>query len=238
MSIYNVTEMFLTLQGEGGRAGARSVFVRFSGCNHWSGHPDDRHLGRAACATWCDTDFYKGKKVELEALVASMEELRGPLGAEPWCVLTGGEPSMQVDQALLDSLHSLGWKVAMETNGSNLRPWMSAVDWLTVSPKRGGEFNATRGQEIKVVLPGAGADGVGWEDADLVRMGEGFPLKFVQPQDPLESPAPYSTFLASPSSRSALEGRYLANVKRCADFVFAHPDWRVSIQGHKFLKLP
>lgn len=238
MSIYNIREIFLTLQGEGGRAGARSVFVRFSGCNHWSGHPDDRHLGKAACATWCDTDFFKGDKMGLSDLVAEMEKLRHRPGKEEWCVFTGGEPSLQVDEELVNHLHRLNWKVAMETNGSQSRPWMAQLDWITVSPKRGGEFKLTKGSELKVVLPGAGADGVGWSDEELVAMGEGFWRKYVQPQDPLESPTPYSTFLADPRGRASLEARYQAHLKRCVDFVMAHPDWRVSIQGHKFMHLP
>jgi organic radical activating enzyme len=114
---YSVREVFDTLQGEGGRAGARSVFVRFTGCNLWSGLPDKRSLGRGACAAWCDTNFVSGEKMtamELEYRM-SLEWPKGPdqVGRRGrWCVITGGEPTLQLDEELVDLLHAEGWYIA------------------------------------------------------------------------------------------------------------------------------
>lgn len=149
---YAVKEIFLTLQGEGARAGRRAVFVRFSGCNLWSGREADRH--KAICA-FCDTDFVGGSRYSLEDLAEQVRELWGTAHA-PYVVLTGGEPMLQVDSQLVTALKDLGFEVAIETNGT--LPVEPAIDWICVSPKAGTKVVQRWGQELKLVYPQAGAD--------------------------------------------------------------------------------
>lgn len=149
---YAVKEIFLTLQGEGARAGRRAVFVRFSGCNLWSGREADR--ATAACA-FCDTDFVGGSRYSLDALVSEVRELWGSAAA-PYVVLTGGEPMLQVDNSLVKALKDAGFEVAIETNGTlEVEP---AIDWVCVSPKAGTQVVQRSGNELKLVYPQAGAD--------------------------------------------------------------------------------
>ena len=154
---YAVKEVFLTLQGEGAHAGRRAVFCRFSGCNLWSGQEADR--ASAECQ-FCDTDFVGmdgtrgGRYADAESLAAAIEDEWGAENEARWVVLTGGEPLLQVDEALIEALHRCGFAVAVETNGTIDPP--SGLDWLCVSPKAGGELRVRAGHELKLVYPQAG----------------------------------------------------------------------------------
>ena len=167
---YTVKEIFLTLQGEGARTGRRAVFVRFAGCNLWSGREKDR--AKAIC-TFCDTDFVGGTRYPLEQLVAEVKALWGSAPA-PYLVLTGGEPMLQVDAPLVGGLKTAGFEVAIETNGT--LPVEPSIDWICVSPKAGSTVVQRSGQELKLVYPQAGAEPeefAGWS----------FDNFFLQPMD-------------------------------------------------------
>lgn len=248
---YTIKDVFLTVQGEGSRAGCKSVFVRLSLCNLWSGDPKHRDKGKGACARWCDTDFVGGAKMATADLLDAMEKLwpKPSLGPR-WCVLTGGEPMLQVDEPLLDALHGAGWKVAMETNGTLnpegvARPVLDEVDWLCVSPKKGTLLKRMQAHELKVVLPGAAVGEAGWSDEELealVHQGRWENL-FVQPQDPIVYEAVETTALKPRASISQphldeLRRVFDANVARCRAVVMANPGWRISCQTHKVLALP
>jgi len=155
---YAVKEIFLTLQGEGAHAGRAAVFCRFSGCNLWSGREQDR---ATATCRFCDTDFV-GTDGTLGGRYGSADDLAGTIAAQwvgaadRYAVLTGGEPLLQLDTALLDALHARGFTVAIETNGTIEPP--PGVDWICVSPKAGADLVVRQGHELKLVYPQAGAD--------------------------------------------------------------------------------
>ena len=244
MSRYAVRSVFSTLQGEGARAGTRAVFVRLAGCNAWNGRPADRHLGKGACAAWCDTDFFKGESLSVAEIAAKMDAV-WPLSGKPrWCVITGGEPLLQLDPELIAGLHSRGWKIAVETNGSLDVEAVREVDWITVSPKRGLPCLIREAHELKVVLPGGGGELSGWSDQELAELAANgrYQYQFVQPQDPINPVAVESSYLHSLSGESSplrnLESAYAANLKRCIDFVTTNPDWRLGVQIHKYVQLP
>jgi 7-carboxy-7-deazaguanine synthase (Cx14CxxC type) len=216
---YKLKESFLTIQGEGAQAGRLSVFLRFTGCNNWSGRAQDREAGPADCARWCDTDFVGtdgdgGGLFTLDELVARVRGLwpahDSEPAAQPYVVLTGGEPALQIDQPLIDALHANGAQVAIETNGSIALP--QRIDWVCVSPKRllDGRAQALivdRGQELKVVQPQDGLDRRGLE-------AMAFEHFFVQPMD-------------GPTAAASLAF--------CIDWVRRYPRWRLSLQHHKHL---
>jgi 7-carboxy-7-deazaguanine synthase (Cx14CxxC type) len=169
---YAVKEIFYTLQGEGANTGRQAVFLRFAGCNLWSGREEDRST--AACQ-FCDTDFVGGTKF------ATAEMLAAAVGAEwlgstkPFVVCTGGEPLLQLDRPLIDQLHAQGFEIAVETNGTIEAP--AGLDWICVSPKANAPFVQTRGDELKVVYPQAGLDNLHHlENLDFLHL-------FVQPMD-------------------------------------------------------
>jgi 7-carboxy-7-deazaguanine synthase (Cx14CxxC type) len=206
---YAVKEMFLTLQGEGMQAGRRAVFLRLSGCNLWSGREGDRLL--AQC-TFCDTDFVgtdgeNGGRYEASDLAARAKALWGA-GERPLVVITGGEPMLQLDEALLASLHAEGFEAAVETNGT--LPALPALDWICVSPKAGTQVVQRSGNELKLVWPQAGID-----PAEL--LGWDFDHFLIQPLD----------------CADATRARAAA-----IDYVMANPRWRLSVQTHKMLGLP
>jgi 7-carboxy-7-deazaguanine synthase len=223
---YKVKESFLTLQGEGAQAGRLSVFVRFSGCNNWSGREQDRENGPADCARWCDTDFVGidgdgGGSYSLEALLDRVQQLwpthsarQSPLG--PYVVFTGGEPALQLDQTLVDGLHDIGAQVAIETNGS--LPLPTGLDWICVSPKRllNGRpqpLVVTTGHELKLVMPQDGFDIAYLESLDFAHI-------YVQPLDETKLPR-------RPEAASSLQW--------CMDWIAKHPRWRLSLQTHKMI---
>jgi len=152
MKTYTVHEMFYTLQGEGVNSGRASVFIRFAGCNLWSGREDDR--ANAVCR-FCDTEFRGGTKYDAASLI-NAAVAHWPLGAENrFAVLTGGEPLMQVDAKLMSALYAAGFTVAIETNGTLKLPTL--IDWVCVSPKAGAPLALTEANELKLVYPQPGA---------------------------------------------------------------------------------
>ena len=207
---YAVKEIFLTLQGEGAQAGRRAVFCRFAGCNLWTGREKDR--AKAICQ-FCDTDFVGtdgtlgGKYKSAAALADVIAETWGKGGDDRYVVLTGGEPMLQVDAALIDALHERDFTIAIESNGTFAIP--RSIDWICVSPKAGSELVQTSGDELKLVWPQPGSD-VAW----LAALD--FEHLLVQPLD---------------------DPHAAANVQACIDLVMDDPRWRLSLQTHKNLGL-
>ncbi|MBX3270665.1 MAG: 7-carboxy-7-deazaguanine synthase [Sandaracinaceae bacterium] len=207
---YSVKELFYTLQGEGARTGRAAVFLRFAGCNLWSGRELDR--ARAICR-FCDTDFVGtdgaggGRFEDAEAL-ADAARAAWPGGGAPYVVCTGGEPLLQLDAALTGALRARGFEVAIETNGT--LPVPEGVDWVCVSPKAGAELVVTRGDELKLVFSQPGAEPERYEHLD-------FAQRWLSPMD----------------------GPALAEHTRAAvDYCLAHPRWRLSLQTHKLIGIP
>jgi 7-carboxy-7-deazaguanine synthase (Cx14CxxC type) len=206
---YAVKEIFLTLQGEGMQAGRRAVFLRFAGCNLWTGREQDR--ATASC-TFCDTDFVgmdgeNGGRYEAGALADKVASL-WRTGPRPLVVVTGGEPLLQLDAALIDALHARGFEIAVETNGTLPAP--AGLDWICVSPKAGTEVVQRAGDELKLVWPQAGIDPdilAGWDFRHLL----------IQPMDCADGEAALAASI---------------------DFVMKDPRWSLSLQTHKLLGLP
>jgi len=206
---YAVKEIFLTLQGEGMQAGRRAVFLRFAGCNLWSGREADR--ARAQC-TFCDTDFVgtdggNGGRYDAAALAAKVEALWGE-GERRLVVITGGEPMLQLDAPLVGALHGAGFEIAVETNGTLLAA--PGLDWICVSPKAGTSVVQRQGDELKLVWPQQGID-----PAELLSWR--FDHFLIQPLDGPDAQA---------SKAAAI------------DYVLRNPRWRLSLQNHKLLGLP
>ena len=208
---YAVKEAFLTLQGEGVQSGSRAVFLRFAGCNLWSGREQDR---AAAQCNFCDTDFVGtdgpggGKFDKPESLADHVEALWGPGKGERLVVITGGEPMLQLDDALVDALHARGFRVAAESNGTLAAT--AGIDWLCISPKAGTEVVQRRGDELKLVWPQAGIDPAELEHWD-------FPNFLVQPMDCADG-------------KAAMDAAVKLAMER--------PKWRLSLQAHKVVGLP
>ena len=207
---YAVKEIFLTLQGEGMQAGRRAVFLRFSGCNLWSGREQDR--AKAHC-TFCDTNFVGtdgengGRYPDADALAARVEELWGE-GERRLVVVTGGEPMLQLDEALVEALHARGFEVAAESNGTIAAT--PGIDWICISPKAGTEIVQREGNELKLVWPQEGMDPealLGWR---------------------------FDHFLIQPMDGANREAAKAAAI----DFVMRNPRWKLSLQTHKLLGLP
>lgn len=207
---YQVKEIFYTLQGEGANAGKPAVFCRFAGCNLWSGREQDR---ASAVCQFCDTDFVGtdgslGARYDnAAALAAQIEKLwpEGEVGSR-FVVLTGGEPLLQVDDALVAALHARHFKIAVETNGSLLAP--EGIDWICVSPKAGAPWLQRSGQELKLVWP---QDGLSWSDAQAMQALP-FENHYLQPQDNL------------------LRAK---NTEICIGLCLQNPIWNLSLQTHK-----
>ena len=210
---YAVKELFYTLQGEGANAGRPAVFCRFAGCNLWTGREEDR---RAAVCRFCDTDFVGtdgpgGGKFAGAAALAGAAAAAWPAGdpaARPLAVCTGGEPLLQLDGALVEALHAVGFEVAVETNGTVQAP--AGLDWVCVSPKAEADLVIRSGDELKLVYPQPGAPPERY--ADL-----GFRHFFLQPMD-------------GPARE--------ANTRAALEYCLAHPRWRLSLQTHKLLGIP
>jgi 7-carboxy-7-deazaguanine synthase len=207
---YSVKEIFLTLQGEGAQAGRRAVFCRFAGCNLWTGREADR--AQAICK-FCDTDFVGtdgtggGKFADAGALAAAVAACWGAGAEHRYVVLTGGEPMLQVDSALIDALHGAGFTIAIESNGT--LPVPRSIDWICISPKAGSELVQISGDELKLVWPQAGSD--------LDRLaGLDFTHRLIQPLD---------------------DPQRDAHVAECVELVQRDPRWRLSLQTHKLLGL-
>lgn len=207
---YAVKELYYTLQGEGAQAGRAAVFLRFAGCNLWSGREEDR---AGAVCTFCDTDFVGvdgpggGRFAAPEDLAAAVAAA-WPGGGRPLVVCTGGEPLLQLDAPLVRALHAQGFAIAVETNGTIAAP--DGIDWICVSPKAAAPVVQTSGHELKLVFPQPLAPPERFAALDFQHF-------FLQPMD---GPA------RAESTRAALA------------YCLAHPQWRLSLQTHKILDIP
>ncbi|CAN5401812.1 7-carboxy-7-deazaguanine synthase [soil metagenome] len=208
---YSVKEIFLTLQGEGGQAGKAAVFCRFAGCNLWTGREQDRH--KAVC-TFCDTDFVGtdgeggGKFADADALAGAVEAAWTGGPGDRLVVCTGGEPLLQLDAAAIEALHARGFMIAVESNGTLPAP--DGIDWVCVSPKADAPVVQTRGQELKLVYPQAKALPERFAGLDFERF-------YLQPMDGADRER---------------------NTQLAVAYCLSHPQWRLSVQTHKYLGLP
>jgi 7-carboxy-7-deazaguanine synthase (Cx14CxxC type) len=210
---YAVKEMFLTLQGEGVNAGRRAVFIRFAGCNLWSGREQDR---ATAVCRFCDTDFVGtdgeggARFADAAALAEAAAGFWGEGREERFCVLTGGEPMLQVDDALVEALHAAGFTIAIESNGTlAVHP---GIDWVCISPKAGSEVVQRSGDELKLVWPQPGTD------VDVLERWD------------------FAHLLAQPLDTGSAEGNAASEAEAIA-LVMARPRWRLTLQAHKRLGL-
>jgi 7-carboxy-7-deazaguanine synthase (Cx14CxxC type) len=208
---YRVKEIFYTLQGEGTHAGRPAVFCRFTSCNLWTGREKDR--ARAICR-FCDTDFVGTDRPgggrfatarDLALAVTGTWHGQAHARAQPFVVCTGGEPLLQLDDAAVEALHTAGFEVAVETNGTQNPP--AGLDWICVSPKAGAQLKLISGDELKLVYPQEGADPESFEGLD-------FPRLLLQPMDGPEREK---------------------NTRLAVEYCLAHPQWRLSLQTHKYL---
>ncbi len=211
MSTYAVKETFRTLQGEGRHAGRAAVFLRFSRCNLWSGHEEDR---ATAICRFCDTDFVgtdgQGGGVfrGADALAEHVARTWGSGTDHRFVVCTGGEPALQIDGELIDALHAEEFEIAIETNGT--LPLADGIDWVCMSPKAGTEIVVTAGDECKIVFPQEGIDPADFAGLD------------------------FDHFLLSPMDGPDRDAATAASVAYC----LAHPRWRLSVQTHKVIGIP
>ena len=208
---YAVKECFLTLQGEGVQSGSRAVFLRFAGCNLWSGREQDR--ATAQC-NFCDTDFVGtdgeggGKFLDADGLADRVAAIWGDEVGARLVVITGGEPMLQLDSQLIEALHVRGFRVAVESNGT--LPAVDGIDWLCISPKAGTDVVQRSGNELKLVWPQAGVDPGEYEKWDFANF-------LIQPMD--------------------CEDRAAA-LDAAIRLVMERPLWRLSLQAHKLIGLP
>lgn len=211
MSIYSVKEIYYTIQGEGARTGWPAVFLRFAGCNLWSGREVDR---ATAICRFCDTEFFgtdgtNGGKYRLEELVAKVENLWPASSPDHrYVVCTGGEPLLQLDADLVNAFQRKGFEVACETNGTIDPP--SGLDWICMSPKANTDIKLRSGNEIKIIFPQKGIDPADFEDWDFRHF-------YIQPMD-------------GPDINE--------NVQKALAYCKQHPKWKLSIQMHKLLQIP
>lgn len=208
-SRYSIKEIYYTLQGEGFHTGQAAVFCRFSGCNLWSGREEDRE--KAICR-FCDTDFWgtdglNGGKYTADELADKILEI-WPFDEEAFIVFTGGEPGLQLDRTLIDTLKAKHCYIAIETNGTLDLP--DGIDWICMSPKAGTDIKLRTGDELKIVYPQAGINPLDFSDW-------AFSHKFIQPMD----------------SEQAEE-----NTRAAIKFCKTHPEFKLSIQTHKYLDIP
>ena len=206
---YSVREIYFTLQGEGARTGRPAVFLRFAGCNLWSGRERDR---AGAVCRFCDTEFVGtdgpgGGKFASAAALADAVASHWPGGGEPYVVCTGGEPLLQLDAALIDALHGRGFEIGVESNGTLAAPL--GIDWLCISPKGNAPLVQDSGNELKLVYPQVE------EQAQPERFKHlAFDEFFLQPLDDADR---------------------RANTQRAVEYCLAHPQWQLSLQTHKIL---
>lgn len=209
---YSVKEIYYTLQGEGAHTGRPAVFLRFAGCNLWSGREEHRS---AAVCRFCDTEFVGtdgpgGGRFETAADLAKAVQQAWPVGASaerPYVVCTGGEPLLQLDEALTDALHAAGFEIGVESNGTLPAP--AGIDWLCISPKGSAPVVQTTGNELKLVYPQTEAA--------------------VQPER--FSDLPFDHFYLQPLDNADLE----SNTRQAIAYCLAHPQWKLSVQTHKVL---
>jgi 7-carboxy-7-deazaguanine synthase (Cx14CxxC type) len=210
---YAVKEIYYTLQGEGANTGSPAVFCRFAGCNLWSG----RHSGRAsAICTFCDTDFVGtdgpggGRfqtATDLATAVMDAWPTCSSVRNRPLVVCTGGEPLLQLDSDAVNALHASGFRIAVETNGTQMPP--EGLDWICVSPKAGADLVLRKGNELKLVYPQVGAQPEAYEEMHFDHL-------FLQPMD-------------GPNQEE--------NTRLAIRYCLEHPRWRLSLQTHKLVGL-
>jgi len=210
VKIYSVKETFLTVQGEGAQAGRPAVFLRFAGCNLWTGREQDRE--KAICQ-FCDTEFVGvdgpgGGQFEGPGALARHVKSFWPAGGDPLVVCTGGEPILQLDAHLVAALHDEGFEIAVESNGTLRAP--DSIDWLCVSPKAGAPLKQLHGDELKLVFPQDGLEPSAFESLEFGRFS-------LQPMD-------------GPQRQENAAAAY----RYCLD----HPKWRLSLQTHKWIEVP
>ena len=207
---YQVKEIYYTLQGEGANVGRAAVFLRFAGCNLWSGREEDRGRG-GSCSAWCDTDFLGtdgpggGRFADAVTLAQAVAE-NWPAGSRQhrFVVCTGGEPLLQLDDALVQALHEAGFEIAIETNGTLVPP--PGIDWICVSPKAGADLVLTQGDELKFIFPQPGFEPAQFEQLKFRHF-------FLQPMD----------------------GPELArNTELALGYCLSHPRWRCSMPAARF----
>ena len=208
---YSIKEIYYTLQGEGYHTGRPAVFIRFSGCNLWTGHEKDRS---GAICDWCDTDFVgtngiNGGKFSVKEIINIINsQWKGNVLSEPYVVCTGGEPLLQMDEALIKAIHKAGFEIGLETNGTMIPP--DGIDWICVSPKANADLVLKNGNELKVVYPQSGMN-------PRVHEKLKFDHFYIQPMDGINQ---------------------TENIKRSEKFVLNHPKWKLSLQTHKILGIP
>jgi len=211
MTMYKIKEIFLTKQGEGYHTGRKSVFIRFSGCNLWSGIEKDRD--KAIC-NWCDTDFVgtdglNGGKYSIDQIAQLVWDLwPANILEAPYIVCTGGEPLLQLDQFFVDEMHRNGFEIAIETNGTCIPP--NKIDWICVSPKNNTDLVLKTGDELKFVYPQSNFSPQQFEKFNFNHF-------FIQPMDGTH---------------------YDRNEKMSKEFIKKNPHWKLSLQTHKLLGFP
>lgn len=212
---YSVKEIYYTLQGEGARTGRPAVFLRFAGCNLWTGREKDR--ARAVC-NFCDTDFVgtdgpgggKYRTASELAAAVSAEWPQQSVSGRPYVVCTGGEPLLQLDHAAIEALHAAGFEIGVETNGTLKAP--GGIDWICVSPKAGAPVVQNAGDELKLVYP--------------QREPEAQPERFAEMQ--------FSHYFLQPMDSDELD----ANTRAAVQYCLEHPRWKLSLQTHKLIGIP
>jgi len=211
---YTVREIYYTLQGEGAQTGRPAVFLRFAGCNLWSGREQDR---QSAVCKFCDTEFVGtggpgGGKFTNASQLAEAVSAAWPVegNAKPYVVCTGGEPLLQLDTSAIDALHAVGFEIGIETNGTIAAP--EGIDWICVSPKASAPVIQRRGHELKLVFPQVEADAQPEVFADAK-----FTHLFLQPLDNADK-----------------DKNTLAAIEYC----LANPAWKLSLQTHKLIGIP
>ena len=209
--MYTIKEIYYTLQGEGFHTGRPSIFIRFTGCNLWSGLEKDRE---GAICDWCDTDFVgtngpNGGKYSAAEVTKIINNLwPGDQNSKPYVVCTGGEPLLQMDNEFIATIHVAGFEIGLETNGTIIPP--AGIDWICVSPKANADLLLREGHELKVIYPQYGMTPRKHEDLD-------FDHFFIQPMD---------------------GSNQVQNIKISEEFVAEYPQWKLSLQTHKIIGIP
>ena len=210
MNMYTIKEIYFTQQGEGYHTGRPAVFLRFTGCNLWTGFEIDRE---SAICPWCDTDFVGmdgpyGGKYSADQIAETVQRMWPENEKKPYLVCTGGEPLLQMDDEFISTVHRSDFEIGIETNGTKIPP--EGIDWICVSPKANAEFILKKGHELKIVFPQSGINPRQYQDLD-------FDHFFIQPMD-------------GPNQGE--------NIEKSKEFVVKNPKWKLSLQTHKILGIP
>ncbi|MED5427726.1 MAG: 7-carboxy-7-deazaguanine synthase [Candidatus Neomarinimicrobiota bacterium] len=208
--MYTIKEIYFTQQGEGYHTGRPAVFLRFTGCNLWTGFEIDRE---SAICYWCDTDFVGmdgpyGGKYSAAQIADTVQRMWPENEKKPYLVCTGGEPLLQMDDEFISTVHRSDFEIGIETNGTKIPP--EGIDWICVSPKANAEFILKKGHELKIVFPQSGMNPRQYQDLN-------FDHFFIQPMD-------------GPNQGE--------NIEKSKEFVVKNPKWKLSLQTHKILGIP